>query len=352
MFKRIFFLILSLILLLSCKHKTETFKAERYTLGTHVKLQFHTNQKKIKPFLKQFDLLSKKQTKDLYAWGNGWLASQNSFLEKAQCGLPVNSDTLLFFHKLIKLHQLSSGLFDPSIMPLVELWGFHNSNEMRSSPPSDKDIKQLRRRYGNMQDLKIGVKTICAERSLKIDLGGVAKGWAAEKTLDLLNDNGIKNALIGFGGDLIALGKKPDGSAWQVGLKNPDIHQEGFSAPVIFKIRKSETLATAIFTSGDYERQFEYTGKRAHHILDPRTGYPNTEVHSVTVIHPDPVLADAAATSLHVAGKNWLQLAKQMNLNNVLVLFPNKKAQITSSMADITTWLDKEYEVEIIAHTI
>ncbi len=347
-------LLFILVILSACKpeeKKSEatTYKFERYTLGTYVQLQVYANKTQANKFISQFDVLSKQDTKDLYAWNtNGWLSFQNSYLVKAQCGLPVDGKTLALFKKIKILHKQSNGLFDPTVMPLVELWGFHNSEEMRASPPTDKEIKDLRNKYGKMQNLDVRDKTICATQPLKVDLGGIAKGWFAEKTLNLLNANNIKNTLIGFGGDLIALGEKEDGSAWKVGLKNPDIHWEGFNAPALFKIEKNSNKITAIFTSGDYERQFEHQGKRLHHILDPRTGYPNTEVRSVTVMHSDPVLADAAATALHVAGKDWQRIAHQMNVSKVLVLFPNKQAQITESLSKLTTWLDEDYSVEII----
>ena len=347
-------LLFILVILSGCRPEvkrpeTTTYKFERYTLGTYVQLQVYANKTQANKFMSQFDVLSKQDTKDLYAWNtNGWLSLQNSYLAKAQCGLPVDGKTIALFKKIKHLHTQSNGLFDPTVMPLVELWGFHNSEEMRSSPPTDKEIKHLRNTYGKMQSLEMHERSICATQPLKVDLGGIAKGWFAEKTLNLLKTNNIKNILIGFGGDLIALGEKEDGSAWKVGLKNPDIHWEGFNAPALFKIEKNSNKATAIFTSGDYERQFEHQGKRSHHILDPRTGYPNTEVRSVTVMHSDPVLADAAATALHVAGKDWQRIAHQMNVTKVLVLFPNKQAQITESLSKLTTWLDKDYNVEII----
>lgn len=340
---------MSIALFSGCASEESPHKFQRYTLGTYVQLQIYSSKHQADEFIKQFDQLSKKQTKDLYAWGDGWLTVQNRFLENAQCGLPVDDDSMVFFQKLKDLHAHSSGLFDPAIMPLVELWGFHKSEEMRSVPPTDEEIESLMARYGNMQDIELHDRKICAKRPLKVDLGGVAKGWAAQQAFEMLYEHGINNALIGFGGDLIALGHKPDGSPWKVGLKNPDIHSKGFDAPAIFTLDKRESSATAVFTSGDYERQFEYKGKRSHHILDPRSGYPNTAIRSVTVIHSDPILADAAATALHVAGEDWQNIAKQMKVENVLVLFPNKKAQITNSMNDLTSWQDPDYKVEVIA---
>jgi len=237
--------------------KINSYKFERYTLGTFVQLQFYSQEIPAKSFISQFDQLSEQDTQDLYAWGNGWLVQQNRYLEKAQCGLAVDTKTINFFKRMKQLHVLSDGLFDPTIMPLVELWGFHDSQKMRSSPPNKSEIDTLRNRYGNMQNLVLNNKSICSTQTIKIDLGAIAKGWFAEKTINLLKANNINNALIGFGGDLIAIGKKADGNSWRVGLKNPNIHWEGFNAPAVFDLRDSNNLVNAVFTSGDYEREFE-----------------------------------------------------------------------------------------------
>ena len=319
----------------------------RQTLGTYVKLSLNANANDASNFIQAFDELSEQQTLDLYAWGTGELAKLNESLENKKCISP-SGDMFELIQQSNDLSIDTNALFDPGIAPLVELWGFHRFEKMRSEPPSQQKINSTLLQYGSIQDLEISdkEKTICTSIPVKLDLGAIAKGWAGKKSLELLSQNKISNALIGFGGDLIALGKNQENKAWRVGLKNPDIQYVGFDAPAVFTLQSETPLA--VFTSGDYERQFEHQGKKSHHILDPRTGRSNSDIRSVTVIHPDPVLADALATALHVAGNDWQSLARKLNLKQVLVLFPNKKAQITPDLEAITTWLDDQYEVSIV----
>lgn len=347
--KIFFFIVLIAPFLFSCEQPEGRYKSENYTLGTFVQVELLTKKENAEAFLKEFNQLSKQQTKDLYAWGNGELVTINTSLKNVDCTpLPVSDDMLSLLMHSKKLSIQSAYLFDPAIKPLIELWGFHRVEEMRKTPPDDVSIQKLLDTSGKISDLEIKENTVCSSKPLELDLGAIAKGWAAHTAIEQLNSNNIENALIGFGGDLIALGMNSNNKKWKVGLKNPNIHWKGFDAPALFEIGNHENTPIAIFTSGDYERQFEHKGKRSHHILDPRTGYPNTDVRSVTVIHSDPILADAAATALHVAGKNWPIIAKQMNLNKVLVLYPNKKAEITPEMVALTTWLDTTYTVKII----
>jgi len=344
---RFFAPLFCLSLLIACEPKNVQLKTEIYTLGTLVQIDLSGKKKNNRAFIENFKQTSEQQTLDLYAWGNGELVQLNSALKQAKCTtFAVSDDMLALLRKSVQLNELSQGLFSPNIKPLVELWGFHRIEEMRSIPPSDEDIQIILKNSGTMQDLNLSSGYICTERALELDLGAIAKGWAAQTILQQLTTANIDNALINIGGDLIAKGQKDGRQAWRVGLKNPNINDENLDTPAVFTIADSEV--TAIFTSGDYERQFEHQGNRAHHILDPRTGYPNIDIRSVTVIHSDPVLADAAATALHVAGLDWQANAKRMNLEKVLVLLPNKRAQITPQMAKITTWLDPSYQIEVI----
>jgi len=253
----------ALLLIAGCARSDATYKAERYTLGTYVQVELIGKKKHAQNFLQAFDQLTEQQTKDLYAWGNGELAAINQYLKQAQCTpVPLSASMLSLLLHSKKMSEKTSSLFSPSIKPLVELWGFHRTEEMRSSPPRNVDIQTTLNRYGNMQDLRIRAKTVCANKPLELDLGGIAKGWAAFTAAKQLHNNHIENALIGFGGDLIALGSRHDGTPWKVGLKNPNINWEGFDAPAVFEIESDNDNAinttTAIFTSGDYERQFEH----------------------------------------------------------------------------------------------
>jgi thiamine biosynthesis lipoprotein len=135
---------------------------------------------------------------------------------------------------------------------------------------------------------------------------------------------GIKHAIISAGGDLKTIGSHGD-RPWSIAIQHPRMDTW---------IAQMETQGEeSIFTSGDYERYYEYKGKRYHHILDPRTGYPATGVQSVTVIHTDSGLADAAATALFVAGaEKWLEIAKKLQLKQAMLIDDNGTVFVTPEM--------------------
>ena len=144
--------------------------------------------------------------------------------------------------------------------------------------------------------------------------------------MQLLKNMGIKNAIINTGGDLKAIGSHGD-RPWQIAIKHP--RKDTWLAKI--ETRNEES----VFTSGDYERFYSYRGKRYHHILDPRTGYPAQGTQSVSVLHTDSGLADAAATALFVAGpEQWENIAKKLELKEVMFIDEAGIIHITPAMSD------------------
>jgi len=143
--------------------------------------------------------------------------------------------------------------------------------------------------------------------------------------IQTLQELGIDNAIINAGGDLRAIGKR-DNHNWTVGIRHP--REKGIIASI--EINQDES----VFTSGDYERFFEYKKKRYHHIIDPRTGYPAEDVISVTVIHPNATVADAAATALFIAGpQQWHAIARSMGIKLVMMIDDKRNIYMNPAMA-------------------
>ncbi|MCR5094417.1 MAG: FAD:protein FMN transferase [Lachnospiraceae bacterium] len=136
---------------------------------------------------------------------------------------------------------------------------------------------------------------------LMLDLGGIAKGYAADRLKEYLEDRGVSSAVINLGGNVLLVGSRPDGSDFQVGIQDPGTGTaEAVTGQTLFSVPASDV---SIVTSGIYERYFEENGVRYHHILDPQTGYPaDSGLSSVTVISPDSASGDALATALLVMG--------------------------------------------------
>ena len=133
-------------------------------------------------------------------------------------------------------------------------------------------------------------------KNMKIDLGGIAKGYTSSRVMQIFKDCGVTSGLVSLGGNVQALGTKTDGTDWQIAIENPDKSSD-YIGVVSVKDK-------AVITSGGYERYFEKNGKTYHHILDPKTGYPaESGLKSVTIVSDNGTLADALSTSLFVMGK-------------------------------------------------
>ncbi len=209
--------------------------------------------------------------------------------------------------RAMEIRDISGGLFEPDIGALVELWGFHRGERAPGPPPSMDAIAGWR-------DLPV-----------KVDLGAIAKGAAIATALEALHADGVEHALVNAGGDLAVLGDA-GGRPWRIGIRDP--RGPGVIAGV--ELAPGES----IFTSGDYERVFEWDGERYHHILDPRTGHPAQGTASVTVIHEDAILADAAATALFVAGTDeWRRVADELGVTQVMRIGTDGGIEMTPAMA-------------------
>jgi thiamine biosynthesis lipoprotein len=247
-----------------------------------------------------------------HAWDPGPLGRVNQLFSE---GKTFSAPTSVL--PLIKVGQTlaekSDHLFNPAIGKLVAIWGFHSNNPNGQTPPSGEEINKLLELNPRMSDIKIdGYKLSSDNTSVQLDFGAFGKGFGIDRAIESLKEMGIENAIINAGGDLRAIGSR-DGTPWRIAIKRP-------SGAAVLGVIKTDT-DESVFTSGDYERNYTYEGKRYHHIIDPRTGYPAEGISSVTVIHSDATTADAAATALFVAGKkDWHRIARQMKIRYVLII--------------------------------
>ncbi len=189
------------------------------------------------------------------------------------------------------MYEKTDGLFNPSLYPIIKEWGF-TTGEYKV--PSEDVIQNLLLNidFEKLNGLAAGSDI---PSGMEIDFGAVGKGYAADEALLILEENGIKSALLDFGGNIQAIGKKPDGSLWKVGIKNPWDGQVACALSVESK---------AVVTSGGYERFFEEDGNRYIHIFDPATGRPSqSDLESVTIVCESGKYADALSTALFVMGK-------------------------------------------------
>jgi len=206
----------------------------------------------------------------------------------------VHPETLEIVERSLELSRLTNGSFDITVAPIVKLWGFYNQDyRVPTQQEIDKTIALVD--YGNVIVDHANGTVMLAKPGMEIDLGGVAKGYAAGAVCGLLKDRGVKSGLVNFGGAVGAIGLRSDRKPWVVGIKSPRGSPEDL-------LGEFELSNDYVSSSGDYERFFTKNGKRYCHIFDPATGRQPAEAMSVTVVGPDAMNADILSTALFVLG--------------------------------------------------
>jgi len=309
-------LLVVVLLLLSCTKKQEegqVFEETMMVMGTIVTVSLYGEdekraQKLFHDLLKDFKYMQAAWN----PWKKGSLARINQMIpyQEAFSIGPVVKDMVL---QATELSKQSEGYFNPAIGQLIKLWGFNKEKLPTGPPPTADQIKAILDKNAQMEDLSFSVLNLKSSNpDVLLDFGAFAKGFGVDRAIEYLKSMEVKNAIINAGGDLRAIGKKGD-KPWMIGIRDP--RAQAVIAGV--SIQGDES----VFTSGDYERFYEYEGKRYHHILNPKTGKPADTVRSVTIIHSSAAIADAAATALFVAGPdNWQRIAKKMGIDKVMLI--------------------------------
>jgi len=219
----------------------------------------------------------------------------------------VDPETFTVVKEAIHTSEISSGTFDITFESLHGLWKF--DEDLDPHPPSAADIKK-KLPLVNFHHIALDEKngTIKLDTAgVKISLGGIAKGYAVDRAVKVLDDRGLPSFYVQAGGDLYARGKKPDGADWSAGVRDP----RGPEGSHFAMLKLSDR---AFSTAGDYERSYVVDGKRYHHIIDPRTGQPATESRSVTIWAKSAFLADAIDDAVFILGpKKGLELVESID---------------------------------------
>lgn len=227
----------------------------------------------------------------------------------------VSPDTIEVLEASRKISELSDGAFDPAIGALGIIWG--NSGE-KGNVPGKEDIAKLLPLvdYRAVMIDRAGGKAGLKTKGMSINLGGIAKGYIVAKAAEVLKKNGVERAIVKAGGDMRVFQKagEPAGAAkpFNIGVQDPRNNTK-LSAEL-------HVNNGAVSTSGDYERFFEKDGKRYHHILDPRTGFPADKSESVTVVADDSTEADGLSTAIFVMGwSKGIALAEKLGVQCLIV---------------------------------
>jgi len=240
----------------------------------------------------------------------------------------VSPETLEVIDKALYVAEKSGGAFDPTIGPIMQLWDFH-----KNTKPEDAEVKR-RLPLVNYRNVRIDRKhstVFLTRKGMLLDLGGIAKGYAADLAVETLGKQGIRSGIVAVAGDIKAFGYRPDGKPWNIGIKNP--RQKGEKDEIIATIPLSDK---AISTAGDYERFFIMNGQRYHHIMNPATGYPAYGTRSVSVVADKGVFADGFDNAIFVLGpEKGRKLIEQLNRDfpaDAFIIYDNGSEYITTGI--------------------
>lgn len=237
----------------------------------------------------------------------------------------VSKETYELIEESLQYSEDTKGAFDISIYPLVKAWGFTTEAQ---KVPNDSQRKTAMKKVDFQKIQCLPKQRIKIDKGMEIDLGAIAKGYLSQKIMELWKQKGVTSAIVSLGGNVQTIGKKPDGSSYQVGITNPEDGTSLFGAISVEN--------KAIVTSGIYQRNFEENGEVYHHIMDAASGMPaKNNLASVTIITDNGVRADALATALFVMGEE--QAIAYQNMHPEIELLLIRK--------DGTYWASKQVEL-------
>ncbi len=272
------------------------------------------------------------------------LSAENSKSEvyalNEQGNLQATDDLAELILRGKEIYQETDGLFDDTIYPVMKLWGFPTGNYhvptaaevQKKLALVDENKVEIQTRDSDEKgrDSKEKAKFVTLGADQQIDFGGIAKGYTGQKLAELFQEYGVSSALVSLGGNIQAIGTKPDGSSWKVGIRDPKGGQQDYIG--VLSVENQ-----AVITSGGYERYFEEDGKTYIHIINPRTGYPaDGDLLSVTIVSRDGTLADGMSTALYIMGYEkacqfWRQHREEFN---VILVTDDGKIHISENLKE------------------
>jgi thiamine biosynthesis lipoprotein len=225
--------------------------------------------------------------------------------------------------------KLSGGSFDITFQSLSKVWKFGSAADATPQLPKRAEVEQLRRRVDYRRvELDEPGKRVRIGKDQQLGLGGIAKGYIVDQAARVLHEAGVKAFLAQAGGDLFGSGRKPDGSAWVSGIQDPRGPQGEFFAVL-------ELTDHAFSTAGDYARAYVVGGKRYHHIIDPKTGYPATACRSVTVWAPDATTADGVDDAVFILGpERGLKLVESLDGVGAVIVDAKNRVIVSERVKD------------------
>ena len=306
-----------------------------YALGTIINLKVlgSKGEKAIEEAIEKLNYIDDKMS----------VFKEESEISKITCKAGVNlevvsKDTYFVVKKAVEYSKILEGTSDPTIRPLVKLWSIGTKEE---SIPEKSQIEETLKLV-NYKDVILDENDhsiMLKHKKQALDVGGIAKGFAADEVRDIFYKHKIKSALIDLGGNIFALGNKDDGTPWKVGIQNP-FKPRGEYIGILSVKNKS------VVTSGNYEKYFIKDGERFHHIIDPKTGYPSqSKIISATIISDNSIDGDGLSTGVYILGiDKALKIIEAIEGIDAIFITEDKKVYKTSGIdKNILTLTDEEF---------
>ncbi len=330
---RRFLTLLAAVWLLAACGSPEPWRTESYVFGTRVELAVAgvpeaRARAAADKVLRDFDVLHRTY----HAWQPSALSALNESIAAGRRH-EVSAEFAAYIGEAQAVAAAGEHLFDPGIGRLIALWGFH-VDEIQPRLPDAAALRTLVARKPSIADLSLdGNRVSSRNPAIALDFGGYLKGVALDRAAASLKADGIANALINIGGNVMALGTRDGaGRPWRVGIQHPRPQAVGGAPLATLELRDGE----AIGTSGDYHRYFEVDGRRYCHLLDPRSGYPAQGTQAVTVLIAPGKAAgmrsDALSKPIFIAGDAWRTMARKLGVEAVLRVGADGTASATPAM--------------------
>lgn len=325
--------LLAVTWLLAACGQPEPWRQESYVFGTRVELAIAgvaeaQARAAGNRALQEFDRLHRTY----HAWQPSELSALNEAIAAGRSHA-VSAEFAAYIGEAQAVAAAGDHLFDPGIGRLIALWGFH-TDDIQAHLPDTAAVKALLAQHPSIADLRLaGDRVSSRNRSVALDFGGYLKGVALDRAAASLQRDGVGNALINIGGNVLALGSRDAaGTPWRIGIQHPRPQGVGGAPLATLELKDGE----AIGTSGDYHRYFEMAGRRYSHLLDPRSGFPADASQAVTVlIAPGPgagMRSDALSKPIFIAGRDWRAMAQKLDVEAVLRVGADGTVSATPAM--------------------
>jgi thiamine biosynthesis lipoprotein len=290
-FHLLFLAVISCILAASCSSTQISTSETRISMGTYVQMTVVSSKdgksRALADITAAYERIESLETRFDYRTRNNalWMFNHSTSIRKSD-----DSELFSLLIHALRIAELTDGYFDPTVLPLVQLWGFDKDDPRL---PSEEEINETLQKVG-FRKVRVFENRIEKPLEVQFDLSAIAKGKIVDIVRDFMRDRGYENFLINAGGDIYVSGQTEEKKKWRIAIQDP-IHENRFSG-----ITEKSNLA--IVTSGDYEQFFVEGGVRYCHLFNPKTGYPFSDLKSVTIIAEETAFADAVATGVFSMG--------------------------------------------------